>query len=150
MEEQADSNGRQPRRTKKDLASEVDRLRRRAAELEAAGSNGAAEIRAARHGVDPRGFTEAHHHFDVWTKQNVADAFAKSTPLEREYVLDQTRWRWLDELALEDPYGFAAVAAHALKLRLMTRWARLDEETGRRTLDQTLETLLQTSSSESS
>ena len=111
--------------------------------------NAVAEIRAKRHGVDPRGFTESHSRFDMWTQASVTDAFAKSTPLERERVLDQTRWRWLDDLALSDPYGFAAVAAHGLKLQIAARWCGFDEHAGRETLDQTLETLLQTTSTES-
>ena len=42
------------------------------------------------------------------------------------------RWTLLDELALSPPFGFQAVLAYALKLRLAEKWAAMDGAEGLR------------------
>ena len=53
-------------------------------------------------------------------------------PLERELALDRLRWTLLDELAVSQAFGFQAVLAYGLKLRLAEKWAAMDEAEGLR------------------
>jgi len=59
-------------------------------------------------------------------------AMGLDDPLERELLLDSLRWTLLEELAAFPPFGFQAVLAYALKLRLAEKWAAMDEAEGLR------------------
>lgn len=110
--------------------------------------NATAEVRAKRHGVDPKGYMNSHHHFHGEADQSVIDAYAKSTPREREWALDQVRWTFLEHLTGSDPFGFAAVLAHAIQLRLAERWAGLDAAKGATSLEHHVNQILEPTSTE--
>ena len=61
---------------------------------------------------------------------------AKANPLAREMGMDAARWKFVDDLALADAFGLSAVLAFAVKLRLVARWATLEEEAGRERLEE--------------
>jgi len=103
--------------------------------------NAAANIRATRHGVAPRSAPENPRSASPFAVRQVTEAYAKSNPLERERVLDQTRWNALDELAGGAPFGFAAVLAHGLKLQLLERWTRVEATSGHAALERHLDIL---------
>jgi hypothetical protein len=97
--------------------------------------NAIAHARASRRGVDPAPYLRPAEGFDTYTLRAVEDAFGRTTPLEREQVLDRFRWQTLEELAAPGWFGLEAVLAYALKLRLVERWSSLDPKTGWQRID---------------
>lgn len=65
----------------------------------------------------------------------VAHIFTLKNPGERDRELDAFRWRKADELAQEDAFGFAAVAAFAAKLKIAQRRAALKKADGENILE---------------
>jgi len=98
--------------------------------------NTAAKVRAAKLGVEAKGFLHSHTGYSVWLDKDVNEAMAKANPLAREMGLDAARWKFVDELALADAFGLTAVLAFAVKLRLVARWATLEEAAGRERLEE--------------
>lgn len=98
--------------------------------------NAAARVRAARLGVDAAPHLRTHAGFSVHLEAAVTDAYAKPNPMDRELTLDRFRWQFLDEASRGDPFGFAAVQAYALKLRIAERWAALTDEAGAQRLQE--------------
>ncbi len=113
--------------------------------LETQMRNATATARAAAWQTDPRPHLRPHPGFDGTVRHVVDDAFSKTSPLERERTLDRGRWRLLEDLALRDPFGFAAVIAYGLKLRIAERWAAWGEKTGREECDRLLDEALEAS-----
>jgi hypothetical protein len=93
-------------------------------------------VRAKNRGVDSSRFVRPHPEFRVAIEKRVTDAFTRPNPLEQELELDRVRWMLADELALTDPFGFPGVLAFAAKVRLAERWAKMDEETGRKNVEE--------------
>ncbi|MBP7829605.1 MAG: DUF2764 family protein [Kiritimatiellae bacterium] len=103
--------------------------------------NAVARVRAGRRSAEVRSFLREHEGYDVGIEKAVTDAYTRPDPLERELFLDRYRWQRLDDLAREEPFGFAAVLAYALKLRLSARWAGLNDEAGAARLTELLKEL---------
>jgi hypothetical protein len=91
-----------------------------------------ARIRAARAGAAYDSGAHPYGGYDGRTIDIAERAMERDDPLERELLLDTLRWTLLDELALSPPFGFQAVLAYALKLRLSEKWAAMDEAEGLR------------------
>lgn len=87
-------------------------------------------VRAKNRGTDAASFIKPHDGFSVTIEKMVTDAFTRPDPLEQEMELDRTRWSLVDELAVADSFGFPAVLAFAVKVRIAERWAGMDEEAG--------------------
>ncbi|NLG35756.1 MAG: DUF2764 family protein [Lentisphaerae bacterium] len=98
--------------------------------------NTAARARAAKLGVEAKGYLHSHPGYAVWLDKEASDALAKANPMARELGLDGARWKFVEELALADAYGLPAVLAFAVKLMLAARWASFSEEAGRERLEQ--------------
>lgn len=96
--------------------------------------NAVARTRAARLGMDAAPHIRPHGGFSASLEMAVVDAYAKPNPLERELALDRCRWQFLDDAARPAPFGFPALQAYALKLRMAERWAAMTDEAGRRRL----------------
>jgi hypothetical protein len=97
--------------------------------------NTVAKARAAKLGVEAKSYLRSHPGYAVWLDKEVSDALAKANPLMRELGLDAARWKFVEELALADAFGVAAVLAFAVKLTLAARWAAMDENAGREQLE---------------
>lgn len=87
-------------------------------------------VRAKNRGTDASSFIKPHDGFSVTIEKRVTDAFTRPNPLEQEMELDRARWSLMEELALTDSFGFAAVLAFAVQVRIAERWAQMDEEVG--------------------
>jgi hypothetical protein len=98
--------------------------------------NAIVQARAARRGLDPAAYLRPETGFDTYALKAVEDAFARTSPADRELDLDRFRWRVLEELAGMNAFTLAAVLAYALKLRLVERWSRLDATEGIRRVDE--------------
>jgi len=92
--------------------------------------NAVAQQRAARRRLEASPYLRSHPGYRVDIALRVAEAYARETPLARELALTELCWRLLDELALQDSWGLAALYAYAVKLRLAWRWAGLTDEAG--------------------
>jgi hypothetical protein len=92
--------------------------------------NAIARQRAARRRLEASPYVRSHPGYRVDIPLAVAEAYTKETPLSRELALDELRWRLLDDLALQDPWGFAALYAYAVKLQLAWRWAGFSDDAG--------------------
>jgi hypothetical protein len=101
--------------------------------------NAAARVRATRRSMDAGEYLRAHPGWDSRVEKAVTDAFAKTTPREREATLDDCRWQILDELALEEPDGFAVVGAYAVKLGITARWHDMKDEAGQARVEEIIE-----------
>ncbi|MBU0679412.1 MAG: DUF2764 domain-containing protein [Verrucomicrobia bacterium] len=92
--------------------------------------NAIARARANRRSVDAKSFIRSHQGFYGIIEKAVTEAFAKQSPLDREFTLDRCRWTILDELAQGDPFGLAQVLAFGVKVQITARWAAMKEEKG--------------------
>lgn len=101
--------------------------------------NAAARVRAGKLSVEAGAHVKDHAGWDTYVEKAVADAYAKPNPLERELALDHFRWKALDEMTLMEPFGLGALLAYAIRLRMATRWAAMEEKSGRETMEKTLE-----------
>jgi hypothetical protein len=95
--------------------------------------NAVARVRAGRTKRDAAPYLRPTAGYDLGIEKAVADAFAKETPREREWALDEFRWRQLEELAGFDPFAGRAILAYGLKLKLVERWAAMAEPRGEET-----------------
>ena len=93
-------------------------------------------VRAKNLGTDAARFIQPHDGFSVTIEKMVTDAFTRSDPMEQAMELDRARWSLVDELAVADSFGFAAVLAFAVKVRIAERWAGMDEKTGQEKVEE--------------
>jgi hypothetical protein len=100
--------------------------------------NAIAKARATRRGIDPTPHLRPATGIDLTLEKNVAEAFARSNPADRELDLDRIRWRTADELTGFNPFAFDAVLAYAIKLGLVARWQTLTEPLGRERVERIL------------
>ena len=93
--------------------------------------------RAQRARVDPADHVHGSD-LNVGIERGVAKAFSTQNPLERERALDALRWEHLEAATMAAPFSADAVLAYGLELRLAERWAALDTERGKDTLNELL------------
>jgi hypothetical protein len=91
-----------------------------------------ARLRAARAGASYEAGAHPFSGHDARVTDITRRATELEDPLERELLLDRLRWTLLDELAVSPPFGFQAVLAYGLKLRLAEKWAAMDQAEGLR------------------
>ncbi len=96
-------------------------------------------IRAKNHGTDASRFIRPHDGFSVSIEKMVTDAFTRPNPLEQEMELDRARWVFADEMALIDPFGLPGLLAFAAKVRLVERWAGMDDAAGQAKVEELIE-----------
>jgi hypothetical protein len=101
--------------------------------------NAVAMARAERRREDAAPFLREHQGFDVSIEHAVADAFTKPNPLARERALDRCRWRLLDALTREEPFGLGTLLAYVIRLQIAQEWDAREEEAGRARLDDNLD-----------
>jgi hypothetical protein len=89
-----------------------------------------ARLRAARAGAAYDTGTHTFTGYDTRCSDTAHRAMEIDEPRERELLLDRLRWILLDELASPSPFGFRAVLAYGLKLRLAEKWAAMDAAEG--------------------
>jgi len=93
-------------------------------------------VRAKNRGTDAARFIRSHDGFSVSIEKMVTDAFTRPNPLEQEMELDRARWTLAEDLALTDAFGFPAILAFAAKVRIAERWATMDDEKGRKNVEE--------------
>jgi hypothetical protein len=108
------------------------------AETEVQVRNARAKALAGKAGVEPGPYLRPHGRYFAEAERVVAEALGADDPLERELRLDRGRWRLAEDLALEDPFGFAAVVSYGIRLSMAWRWAAMDKERGGQKIDEFL------------
>ena len=96
-------------------------------------------VRAKARGADAARFLKPHDGFSATIEKRVADALIRGNPMEQEQELDRVRWVLAEEIALADAFGFPALLAFAIKLRIAERWAGLEEAAGQAKTDALIE-----------
>ncbi|HKL21888.1 MAG TPA: DUF2764 family protein [Tichowtungia sp.] len=99
-------------------------------------------VRSKNRGVEGSSFIKPYEGFSATIEKMVTDAFTRPDPLEQEMELDRARWSLIEDLTLTAPFGFAAVLAFAVKVRIAERWAQMDEEAGKQNVEQFIEAAL--------
>lgn len=67
-----------------------------------------------------------------FAQKNEVDAIlAESDILARERALDDFYWKNVDDMTVMDVFNLDVILAFVVKLKLVERWLRLDEQTGR-------------------
>jgi hypothetical protein len=97
--------------------------------------NTLARTRSERMRKDAGAYTRDIEGIDTAIEREVAEAYNRPTPLEREKALDRIRWQRLEEIGGLDPFTADAVLAYGIQLTILERWARMDKETGASTVD---------------
>ncbi len=105
--------------------------------------NGAARVRAGREGIDESPYIEPVTACCVSIEHDVEHALSSGNPMEQEFALDRVRWKAVEELEGQDPFGLAPALGYAVKLRIAKRWADLSEEEGRKRVDTFVDTSTQ-------
>lgn len=108
------------------------------ADLTAQVDDAVVRVRCARDHRDPAPYLEHPAGFRVDIVAAVDRAFDAPHPGSRERQLDDLRWRLADELAATSPFGFEALYARAVQLRLAWRHVAWDAEAGWRVLEASL------------
>jgi hypothetical protein len=60
----------------------------------------------------------------------VQNSFSSSSPLEKEKILDQARWKKLEELSSLHQFNFEFILIYKLKLLILEKWNLLDKTIG--------------------
>jgi hypothetical protein len=63
--------------------------------------------------------------------ESLLHIFEEDDLIKRERAIDQIRWDYLDELNTFNYFTVEVILAEVIKLRMILRWIRLDEPTGR-------------------
>jgi hypothetical protein len=101
--------------------------------------NATAKARVAQWGGEARYTERMHAGFDVALSRRVAEAMAKSNPLEREEDLDRARWWAADQLAGYEGMSLATIYAFAVKLKINERYAALNDADGKLAIENVIQ-----------
>jgi hypothetical protein len=102
-----------------------------------------AALRARQKGLDPSEYLIGEGDVVQILSSSTAEDFGLSlefpwieslikteTPHERQAMVEQIRWAYLDEHAGPDPFDFRVILAYLLKLEILERQLALSEEKG--------------------
>lgn len=92
--------------------------------------NEMAHFRAKRAGKDPQKYVRGEHHPLPHLTEAVTRAGKAGDPLSAERVLDQVRFDFLEQLAAGEFMNFEYLLTYGLKLKMMTRYARIGSSLG--------------------
>ncbi len=97
------------------------------------------KIRAAKKHVVPAAYLRPA---DSCSPVSIPAGMAATLPasvLDAEKVLDETRWKALDELATGHYFDLAVLITYAYKLLILERWENISRADGMSLLDQALQ-----------
>lgn len=84
------------------------------------------KIRAIRKHSDPLKYIRGDDYVEPYIAHIAMNAHRSPSILEAERVLDQERWRMLDELAVCHYFDLDFLIVYALKLVILERWDRIN------------------------
>jgi hypothetical protein len=106
--------------------------------FETALRNELVRIRASRRRVDPAKYLRPQDEDGIATNHVAINAYRAASPLESERMLDQARWRALDELTIGRYFDIDALVAYAVKLSILEKWERIEKGNSPATLEATI------------
>ena len=106
--------------------------------FEAALRNELVKIRAARKHIDPVKYLRPDADADLAFANIAINAYRNPSILETERMLDEARWRKLDELAIGHYFDLDSLIIYAYKLLILERWERIRTADSPRLLEETL------------
>ena len=101
--------------------------------------NALAAARAAKLGKDQTPYLNKAGSADSLMKSAVQEAVKAENQQKAEEIIDKLRWAFLDELSATHSFDFNVALCYLLKLKILERWASLDEETGKEALNKSIE-----------
>jgi len=101
--------------------------------------NALAAARAAKLGKDQTPYLNKAGIADSLMKSAVQEAIKAENQQKAEEILDKLKWSFLDELSAAHYFDFNVALCYLLQLKILERWAALDEETGKETLNKSIE-----------
>ncbi|QAT17707.1 hypothetical protein BU251_08235 [Candidatus Velamenicoccus archaeovorus] len=96
------------------------------------------KLRSARKQTDAGRYLRHDGWWDSWVVQVALNAVRQPAPLEAEKILDEERWKKLDELSFGHYFDFEALLAYGLKLLILERWERVASADRTKILEETL------------
>lgn len=95
-------------------------------------------LRASHRKLDPQRFMRGEYAYEAQAVHAVTNAHRSGSILEGERLLDQERWRFLDELANGHHFDIDFLIVYGLKLLILERWDRMIAVNKDKALAQTL------------
>lgn len=84
------------------------------------------KIRASRKHLDPLKYLRGEDYIEPYISRIAMAAYRNPSIMEAERLLDQEKWRCLDELALGHYFDLDFLIVYALKLLILERWERIN------------------------
>ena len=107
-------------------------------EFETTLRNELVKVRAVRRKIDPSRYMRRNGFVDNRITQLAINAVRNPSILEAERILDQGRWRVLDELTLQHYFDIDLLIVYALRLLILEKWDRVDTADTLRLVEETL------------
>ena len=101
--------------------------------------NSLAAARAAKLGKDQAPYLIKSGSADSQMRSAVQEAVKEENQQKAEETIDKLKWSFLDEISATHSFDFNIALSYVLKLRILERWAALDEETGKEALNKSIE-----------
>jgi hypothetical protein len=87
--------------------------------------NELARLRSARKRKDPGKHIRGNPYWEASIIHTAMTAYKNISPLEAEKILDEQRWRFLEELNFGHYFDFDFLTIYALKLKIIERWQNI-------------------------
>jgi hypothetical protein len=96
------------------------------------------KVRSSRRHTDAAKYLRSDGYLDSSLALAALAAQRNPSPLEAERILDQERWRLLDELAARNFFNLEYLIAYAYKLKILARWEKIQAADKNTLLENTL------------
>ena len=99
-----------------------------------------AAARAGKLGKDQAPYLNKSGSANAQMRSAVQEAVKAENQQKAEETIDKLKWSFLDEISATHSFDFNVALSYLLKLKILERWAALDEETGKDKLNKSLVT----------
>jgi hypothetical protein len=107
-------------------------------DFETALRNELVKIRAARKHLDAAKFLRRDGYAEQWISHAAAGAYRNPSVIGAQKMLDQDRWRFLDELSVGHYFDIEILMIYARKLLILERWEYVRTADADKLLEETL------------
>ncbi len=101
--------------------------------------NSLAAARAAKLGKDQAPYLSKSGSADSQMRSAVQEAVKEENQQKAEETIDKLKWSFLDEISATHSFDFNIALSYLIKLKILERWAALDEEAGKEALNKSIE-----------
>lgn len=85
------------------------------------------KVRASRRRLDPLKHLRGDGYADPSVAHTALHAHRTPSPLEAEKILDEARWRFLEELSIGHYFDIDFLIVYAVKLLILERWEKINK-----------------------